>query len=135
MANKKTRWPNKCLAQFSFGQKIVKITTDNKNKITIDDSKISLLPAEVAQYSLSTYATEKVTIEAKKNAKYPSCPISSKISLLKYNEIPEWDSIGHMTLISGLEEGFGISIETDDIIDFSSVKKGEEILEKYNIKI
>tara|TARA_Y100000814_G_C12102445_1_gene324188 strand:- start:145 stop:351 length:207 start_codon:yes stop_codon:yes gene_type:complete len=43
---------------------------------------------------------------------------------LKYNEIPEWDSIGHMTLISGLEEGFGISIETDDIIDFSSVKKG-----------
>ena len=54
---------------------------------------------------------------------------------LKYNEIPEWDSIGHMTLISGLEEGFGISIETDDIIDFSSVKKGEEILEKYNIKI
>ena len=40
---------------------------------------------------------------------------------LKYNEIPEWDSIGHMTLISGLEEGFGISIETDDIIDFSSV--------------
>tara|TARA_X000000950_G_scaffold135262_1_gene168317 strand:- start:170 stop:409 length:240 start_codon:yes stop_codon:yes gene_type:complete len=53
---------------------------------------------------------------------------------LKYNEIPEWDSIGHMTLISGLEEGFGISIETDDIIDFSSVKKGEEILEKYNIK-
>ena len=53
---------------------------------------------------------------------------------LKYNEIPEWDSIGHMTLIFGLEEGFGISIETDDIIDFSSVKKGEEILEKYNIK-
>ena len=53
---------------------------------------------------------------------------------LKYNEIPEWDSIGHMTLISGLEEGFGISIETDDIINFSSVKKGEEILRKYNIK-
>ena len=53
---------------------------------------------------------------------------------LKYNEIPEWDSIGHMTLISGLEEGFGISIETDDIIDFSSVKEGEEILGKYNIK-
>ena len=53
---------------------------------------------------------------------------------LKYNEIPEWDSIGHMTLVSGLEEGFGISMETDDIIDFSSFKKGEEILEKYKIK-
>ena len=22
---------------------------------------------------------------------------------LKYNDIPEWDSIGHMTLMSGLE--------------------------------
>ena len=53
---------------------------------------------------------------------------------IKYNEIPEWDSIGHMTLMSGLEEGFSISIETDDIVDFSSFKKGMEILEKYKIK-
>ena len=53
---------------------------------------------------------------------------------IKYNEIPEWDSIGHMTLMSGLEDGFNISIETDDIVDFSSFKKGVEILEKYKIE-
>ena len=53
---------------------------------------------------------------------------------IKYNEIPEWDSIGHMTLMSGLEEGFGITIDTDDIVDFSSFKKGFEILGKYGIK-
>ena len=35
---------------------------------------------------------------------------------IKYNEIPEWDSIGHMTLVSGLEEAFKISMETDDIV-------------------
>ena len=52
---------------------------------------------------------------------------------LQYNEIPEWDSIGHMTLISGLEEGFSISMETDDIVDFSSYKKGKQILSKYKI--
>ena len=52
---------------------------------------------------------------------------------LKYNEIPEWDSIGHMTLMSGLEEGFGITMDTDDIVDFSSYKKGTEILKKYKI--
>jgi|TARA_B100001964_G_scaffold217763_1_gene258149 acyl carrier protein len=52
---------------------------------------------------------------------------------IKYNEIPEWDSIGHMTLISELEEGFSITIETDDIVDFSSFKKGIDILKKYNI--
>ena len=54
---------------------------------------------------------------------------------IKYNDIPEWDSIGHMTLISGLEEGFTISMETDDIVDFSSFKKGMDILKKYNVEI
>ena len=38
---------------------------------------------------------------------------------LKYNEIPEWDSIGHMTLITNLETAFKISIENDDVLDFS----------------
>tara|TARA_B100001248_G_C27127272_1_gene338498 strand:+ start:260 stop:496 length:237 start_codon:yes stop_codon:yes gene_type:complete len=52
---------------------------------------------------------------------------------LKYNDVPEWDSIGHMTLMSGLEEGFKITLETDDIIDFSSFKKGVEILKKYKV--
>ena len=50
-----------------------------------------------------------------------------------YNQIPEWDSIGHMTLISALEETFNITIDTDDIIDFSSFKKGKQILKKYKI--
>ncbi len=53
---------------------------------------------------------------------------------IKYNEISEWDSIGHMTLMSGLEEKFSISMDTDDIVDFSSFKKGIEILEKYGVK-
>ena len=52
---------------------------------------------------------------------------------IKYNDIPEWDSIGHMTLMSGLEEGFSITMETDDIVDFGSFKKGVEILEKYKV--
>ena len=54
---------------------------------------------------------------------------------LKYNDIPEWDSIGHMTLISNLEDAFEINIETDDIVDFSSYKKGLEILKKYKVSI
>ena len=52
---------------------------------------------------------------------------------LEYNSIPQWDSIGHMTLMSGLEETFKITLETDDIIDFSSFKKGKEILKKYKV--
>ncbi len=52
---------------------------------------------------------------------------------LNYNDIPEWDSIGHMTLIAALEENYNISIETDDIVDFSSFNKGKEILKKYKV--
>ena len=57
-----------------------------------------------------------------------------ELSNLEYNKIESWDSIGHMTLISELEDSFKISIETDDIIDFSSYQKGKEILKKYKIK-
>ena len=54
---------------------------------------------------------------------------------LKYNDIQEWDSIGHMSLISGLEEEFKVTFETDQIINFSSFKKGKEILDKLGVKV
>ena len=54
---------------------------------------------------------------------------------LKYNEIEEWDSIGHMTLIAALEEEYKINLETDDVIEFNSFKKGMSILKKYNVEI
>lgn len=54
---------------------------------------------------------------------------------LEYQAIPAWDSVGHMGLISELEDAFGIMMETDDIIDFSSFEKGMEILKKYNVEI
>ena len=45
------------------------------------------------------------------------------------------DFYRHMTLISALEEEYKITFETDDIIDFSSFKKGIEILKKYKVEI
>ena len=54
---------------------------------------------------------------------------------LKYQDIPAWDSVGHMGLIAALEDAFDIMMETDDIIDLSSFEKGKEILStKYNIE-
>jgi len=53
---------------------------------------------------------------------------------LEYNTIPEWDSVGHMGLIAELEEVFDIMMEMDDIIDFSSHKKGFELIAKYGIE-
>ena len=54
---------------------------------------------------------------------------------LEYDSIPEWDSVGHMTMVAALEEAFDIVLEMDDIIDFSSFNYGKEILKKYKIAI
>tara|TARA_B100000579_G_C22577634_1_gene731906 strand:- start:209 stop:451 length:243 start_codon:yes stop_codon:yes gene_type:complete len=54
---------------------------------------------------------------------------------LKYNSIKEWDSVGHMNMIGNLEDAFNITMEMDDIIDFSSYKTGIKLLKKYKIKI
>ena len=54
---------------------------------------------------------------------------------LKYQGIPLWDSLGHMDLIAGLEETFGISLGTVDVLDFSSYEKGKEILAKYGVEL
>jgi acyl carrier protein len=53
---------------------------------------------------------------------------------LNYNDVPNWDSIGHMGLISEIEDQFNIFLEVEDIIEFSSFKKGIEILKKYDVE-
>ena len=56
-----------------------------------------------------------------------------QLSNLKYQDIPEWDSVGHMTLMATLEDAFDIMMDTDDIVDFSSYEKGKELLKKYDV--
>lgn len=58
-----------------------------------------------------------------------------KLAGLKYQAVPLWDSVGHMTLVANLEDAFDIMMETDDIIDLSSYEKGKEILKKYEVEI
>ncbi|MBP2848795.1 acyl carrier protein [Dickeya oryzae] len=53
----------------------------------------------------------------------------------KYQDTASWDSVGHMSMISSLEETFDIMMDTEDIIDFSSYEKGKEILSKYDVII
>lgn len=55
---------------------------------------------------------------------------AEQLSGLKYQDIPAWDSVGHMSLVAALEEAFDIMMDTDDIIDLSSYEKGKEILAK-----
>jgi acyl carrier protein len=57
------------------------------------------------------------------------------LATLEYQGVKEWDSIGHMSLVSELEDAFDIEMETDDIVDFSSYEKGKEIMMKYGVKL
>ena len=54
---------------------------------------------------------------------------------LNYQDIPEWDSIGHMSLISELEQNFNLTFDTDDIVNFSSFSEGKKILAKLKIDL
>ncbi|WP_038178849.1 acyl carrier protein [Vibrio rhizosphaerae] len=52
---------------------------------------------------------------------------------LKYQDINEWDSVGHMNLMTVLEDEFDIEMDIDDITDFSSYEEGQKILQKYGV--
>lgn len=51
------------------------------------------------------------------------------------NETENWDSLGHMSLVTAIEDEFDIMFETDDILAFNSFVKGIEILKKYDVII
>jgi len=58
----------------------------------------------------------------------------NELENLNYQDIPQWDSLGHMSMVGALEDEFDIMLEMDDIIDFSSFKKGIETLTKYGVE-
>lgn len=73
--------------------------------------------------------------------KYVNCFVealevdSQGVESLEYQGVESWDSVGHMSLVAAIEDAFDIQMDTDDIVDLSSFKKGIEILKKYNIEM
>lgn len=66
-------------------------------------------------------------------AKGLGIPVEQVSDALTYNTIPQWDSVAHMNLVAELELTFDVMLDTDDIIDMSSVAKAREILAKYGV--
>ncbi len=54
---------------------------------------------------------------------------------LGYASIPEWDSLSHMALVAALEQHYKIMLDTDDVIDMSSVGKAREILRSHGVQV
>jgi acyl carrier protein len=47
---------------------------------------------------------------------------------LKYRDIEEWDSVGHMALVAAIEDEFDVQFDTDQVIDMSSFKVAVDML-------
>lgn len=39
------------------------------------------------------------------------------------SDVPAWDSMGHVTLASNLEQTFGLSFDVDDLMEMENVKE------------
>jgi acyl carrier protein len=64
-----------------------------------------------------------------------SIPAEQVTDDLSYQSIREWDSISHIYLITELEAAFNITIDTDEVLEMSSVEKVKETLRKHNVEI
>jgi acyl carrier protein len=51
-----------------------------------------------------------------------------EVEALKYREIDQWDSLGHMSLVAAIEDEFGVQLDTEQVIDMSSFKVAADML-------
>ena len=49
-------------------------------------------------------------------------PDGTDVEALKYRDIIQWDSLGHMTLVAAIEDEFEVQLETEQVIELSSFK-------------
>ncbi len=54
---------------------------------------------------------------------------------IKRNETKNWDSVGHISLISDIEDEFGVMFEMEDILNFKSYSDGLETLRRYGVEL
>ncbi len=51
------------------------------------------------------------------------------------DDIPDWDSVGHLNLIMEVEKEFNIKIEIEEMFEIEKLKDIAKILEKRNIYV
>ena len=59
-------------------------------------------------------------------------PDDVDVTTLTYRSIPNWSSLGHMTLVAALEEKFDVMLDSQDILDMSSFAEIVRIMGKYD---
>jgi len=44
------------------------------------------------------------------------------------DDVPKWDSLGHMAMVAALEQEFGVQFELDEVMEMATVSKIVEIV-------
>ena len=53
---------------------------------------------------------------------------------LKYRDIDQWDSVGHMALVAAIEDEFDVELDTEQVIDMSSFKVAVDMLKGLGVE-
>ncbi|MGC4808091.1 acyl carrier protein [Micromonospora sp. DT233] len=61
-------------------------------------------------------------------------PEGTDVENLKYREIEQWDSLGHMTLVGAIEDEFDVQLDTEQVIDMSSFKVARDMLSGMGVR-
>ena len=57
-------------------------------------------------------------------------PVDADVRGLRFGRHAHWDSVGHMALVSEIEETYDVMLDGDDVLEMSSFDKAAEIVEK-----
>lgn len=59
----------------------------------------------------------------------------AQVDALEIGQDAAWDSLGHMALVAELEDRFGVTLETDDVVGMTSYAKAVEILRRRGVAV
>jgi acyl carrier protein len=50
---------------------------------------------------------------------------------LKAGDLPEWDSLGHVTLLQAVQESFKVTFDMDEAFEIESIEDLQRVLRRY----
>lgn len=60
-------------------------------------------------------------------------PEGVEVESLKYRDIAQWDSLGHMSLVAAIEDEFDVQLDTEQVIGMSSFKVAIDMLKDLGV--
>ncbi len=49
------------------------------------------------------------------------------------DDVPKWDSLRHVALVSAIEETYGVSLSMDEMMEIVSVAAIQDVLARHNV--